>query len=171
MPRHLIAIALMALPVAAIAQTTPSAPAPSSDVRTLAQAEAAAPDGQRDDDAPLAASSAPPQRVRSVTVAGDKPCPKSTAGEIVVCSHGDPDEQFRIPPRMREAPHPAANNSWTNRAAMLDQVSSEAGGLPGTCSVNGTNGQTGCSWQALQQWQAERRAKQQGDQDAKSTAP
>ena len=42
---------------------------------------------------------------------------------------------------------------------MIDQVSREAGGLPNTCSVNGAGGQTGCSWQALQQWQAEMRAK------------
>jgi len=152
--RTLSAIALLALPGIAMAQTTPS-----SNVRTLAQAEASV-GKSADDDAPLAASSAPPQKVRSVTVTGDTPCPKSTGGEIVVCSRSDAGEQYRIPPKFRELPHPAANNSWVNRAATIDQVSREAGGLPNTCSVNGSGGQTGCSQQALQQWYAERRAQQ-----------
>ena len=154
MVRSLALLALVALPGLALAQT-----APSSDTRTLAQAQASAPDGQKPQDEKLAASNTPPQKVRSVTVTGDQPCPKSTNGEIIVCSHADRDEKFRIPPKFREAPHPAANNSWTNRAALIDEVSREAGGLPNTCSVNGAGGQTGCSWQALQQWQAEMRAK------------
>ena len=166
MVRSLTALALVALPVTALAQTTPS-----SNVRTLAQAQATAPDADKQAvDDKLAASSQPPQRVRSVIVTGNQACPKSTDQEIVVCSRGDVDDQYRIPPKLREPAHPAANNSWTNRAATIDQVSREAGGLPGTCSVNGTNGQTGCSWQALQQWQAERRAKQQADQAATSPA-
>ena len=154
MVRSLALLALVALPGLALAQT-----APSSDTRTLAQAQATAPDAQKPQEETLAASNTPPQKVRSVTVTGDQPCPKSTNGEIIVCSHADRDEKFRIPPKFREAPHPAANNSWTNRAALIDEVSREAGGLPNTCSVNGAGGQTGCSWQALQQWQAEMRAK------------
>ena len=151
---------LMALPGIAAAQTTPS-----SNVRTLAQAEATAPADQKQQaDENLAASSAPPQRVRSVTVTGDQQCPKSTAQEIVVCSRADGDEQFRIPPKFRESAHPAANNSWTNRAALIDEVSREAGGLPNTCSVNGSGGQTGCSQKALEQWQAEMRAKKRAQE-------
>jgi hypothetical protein len=154
MVRSLALLALVTLPGLALAQS-----APSGDTRTLAQAQASAPDAAKPQDEQLAASSTPPQKVRSVTVTGDKPCPKSSAGEIVVCSRANPDEKFRIPPKFREAPHPAANNSWTNRAALIDEVSREAGGLPNTCSVNGAGGQTGCSWKALQQWQAEMRAK------------
>jgi len=167
MVRSLTVLALLALPATAMAQT-----APSNNVRTLAQAQASAPDAEKQQaNDKLAAASEPPQRVRSVLVTGDQPCPKSTEQEIVVCSRADIDEQYRIPPKFRELPHPAANNSWTNRAAMLDDVSREAGGLPGTCSVNGTNGQTGCSWEALQQWQAERRAKQRANDAARSSAP
>ncbi|MBY8829423.1 hypothetical protein [Hephaestia mangrovi] len=164
--RSLTAIALLTLPAVASAQTTPAAkPAPSSNTRTLAQAEATAPDGEKKpDEGTLAASNSLPQKVRSVTVTGDKPCPKSTGDEIVVCSRADADEQYRIPPKFRELPHPAANNSWTNRAAVIDQVSREAGNLPNTCSVNGSGGQTGCSWQALQQWQAEMRAKKRAEE-------
>lgn len=162
MVRSVALLALLALPGIAAAQT-----APSSNVRTLAQAQASAPADQKQKekaDETLAESSTPPQRVRSVTVTGDQPCPKSTAQEIVVCSHADRDEQFRIPPKFRELPHPAANNSWVNRAALIDDVSREAGGLPNTCSVNGSGGQTGCSQKALEQWQAEMRAKKRAQE-------
>ena len=160
MIRSLAMLALIALPGIAAAQTEPS-----HDVRTLAQAEASAPDDQKQQaDETLAASSTPPQRVRSVTVTGDQPCPKSTDKEIVVCSRASPDEQYRIPPKFRELPHPAANNSWVNRAAMIDDVSREAGNLPNTCSVNGSGGQTGCSQKALEQWQAEMRAKKRAQE-------
>lgn len=156
--RTLTALALITAPGLALAQSQPS-----SNVRTLAQAEATAPDDQKVDDT-LAASNTPPQKVRSVTVTGDKPCPKSTGGEIVVCSRTDAGEQYRIPPKFRELPHPAANNSWVNRVAVMDQVGREAGGLPDTCSVVGSGGQTGCSQQAIQQWRAEQRAKQRAEE-------
>ena len=160
MVRSLALLALFALPGIAAAQTEPS-----HDVRTLAQPEASAPDDQKQQaDGTLAASSTPPQRVRSVTVTGDQPCPKSTDKEIVVCSRANPDEQYRIPPKLRELPHPAANNSWVNRAALIDDVSREAGNLPNTCSVNGAGGQTGCSQKAIEQWQAEMRAKQRAQE-------
>ena len=160
MVRSLAVLALVTLPGLALAQT-----APSSNTRTLEQAQASAPDaGQQQADASLAASSAPPQKVRSVTVTGDKPCPKSTAEEVVVCHRAGDEEQYRIPTKFRELPHPAANNSWTNRAALIDQVGREAGGLPNTCSVNGSGGQTGCSQKALEQWRAEMRAKKRAQE-------
>ena len=152
--RSLTVLALLAAPGLAAAQTTPS-----SNTRTLEQAQASAPDAEKQADTSLAAANTPPQKVRSVTVTGDKPCPRSTADEIVVCHRAGTDDQFRIPSQFRELPHPAANNSWVNRAALIDQVSREAGGLPNTCSVNGAGGQTGCSQKAMEQWRAEMRAK------------
>ncbi|TPG43347.1 hypothetical protein EAH79_06100 [Sphingomonas koreensis] len=156
--RTLVALSLLAAPGALMAQS-------SSNTRTLAQAQAAAPDAA--DPAPevAAAANKPPQRVRSVTVVGTQACPKSTSDEIVVCSRVDRDDQYRIPPKLREAPKHAANNSWVNRAAMIDQVGREAGGLPDTCSVVGSGGQTGCSQQAMRQYSAEKR-QQQREQDA-----
>ncbi|HEU4960946.1 MAG TPA: hypothetical protein VFT56_11110 [Sphingomonas sp.] len=151
--RTLIAISLLTLPAAALAQT-----ARSSNTRTLAQAQASAPDKPHEET--LAQSNTPPQRVRSVTVTGDQPCPKSTAEEVIVCSRAGEDEQFRIPTQFRELPHPAANNSWVNRAALIDQVSREASGLPDTCSVVGSGGQTGCAMQQLKRYSAEKRAQQ-----------
>lgn len=159
MLRTLAMLALISVSSVAVAQS-----APSSNTRTLKQAQATAPDADSpEEDETLAASGKPPEKVRSVLVTGDQKCPKSSSQEIVVCSHGDADDRFRIPPRMREPAHPAANNSWVNRAAVIDEVSREAGGLPNTCSVNGSGGQTGCSWQALQRWQAEKQAKQRAD--------
>src|SRR5579875_3219174 len=151
MLRTLIALSLAAAPVAAVAQTQASADA---NTRTLAQAEAAA--GQSEDRAPLAASSAPPQKVRSVTLVGNEKCPKSTGNEIVVCSHIGEGEQYRIPDQFRQLPNPAENNSWVNRAAVVDQVSRQAAGLPNTCSVVGDGGQTGCAMQAFQRYQEEK---------------
>ena len=154
--RTLAALSLIAAPALAFAQTAPSG------TRTLAQAQASAPDSAQEQkqQETLAASNAPPQRVRSVTVTGNQPCPKSTANEVVVCSRAGEDEQFRIPTQFRELPHPAANNSWVNRAALIDQVSREASGLPDTCSVVGSGGQTGCAMQQLKRYSAEKRAQQ-----------
>jgi hypothetical protein len=160
MIRTFIALSLLAAPTMALAQSQPDADA---NVRTMAEAEAAA--GQSADAAPLAASNTPPQKVRSVTVVGDKPCPKATGNEIVVCSHLNDGEQYRIPTDLRKLPDPAANNSWVNRAQVVDDVSRRAAGLPNTCSVIGDGGQTGCSMQALQQYQAEKR-QQQREQDS-----
>lgn len=87
----------------------------------------------------------PPERIRSVTLTGDQKCPASTSEEIVVCSRINPNEQYRVPKELRQAPEvPAQRSSWVNRAATIDQVSRVAGGLPNTCSPVGNGGQTGC---------------------------
>ena len=99
MVRSLALIVLVTLPGLALAQT-----APSSDTRTLAQAQASAPDTSKPQDEKLAASNTPPQKVRSVTVTGDQPCPKSTNGEIVVCSRANGDDKFRIRRRTTAGP-------------------------------------------------------------------
>ncbi|BCA61735.1 hypothetical protein HMP09_0969 [Sphingomonas sp. HMP9] len=99
----------------------------------------------------------PPQRIRSVTLTGNQACPKSTAGEIVVCS--TLEQPYRIPKQLRDdKPIAAKNQSWVNRAATMDQVGRVAGGLPDTCSPVGTGGQSGCAMQRNQAFAAERRA-------------
>ncbi|MEG3166851.1 hypothetical protein U1737_01435 [Sphingomonas sp. LB3N6] len=99
----------------------------------------------------------PPQRIRSVTLTGDQKCPKSSAGEVVVCS--TLDQPYRIPKSLREdKPIAAQNQSWVNRAATMDQIGRVAGGLPDTCSAVGTGGQSGCFMQRNQAFAAERRA-------------
>ncbi len=105
---------------------------------------------------PQAETGQAPQRVRSVTLtgAGDK-CPQSTDTEIVVCQTvGEP---YRIPKAFRETRKDAAQQSWVNRAATMDQVGRVAGGLPDTCSPVGSGGQTGCALQLNRAFAAEKR--------------
>ena len=109
-----------------------------------------------------AQSNAPPQRIRSVTITRGQRCPPSQPGEVVVCR--TEDEPYRIPAPLRnDGPVAAANQSWVNRAATVDQTSRVAGGLPDTCSPVGTGGQTGCAQAYAQQWAAEKRAARSGD--------
>lgn len=105
-----------------------------------------------------AESGQPPQRIRQVTLTGSEQCPTAASDEIVVCSRLDPNEQFRVPKALRQAPEvPAQNQSWVNRAATVDRVGRVAGGLPNTCSPIGAGGQTGCGIVAGQAWAAEKR--------------
>jgi len=105
----------------------------------------------------VAQDGAPPNRIRSVTIAPGQKCPSSTADEVVVCRRAE--EPYRIPPALRDSgPIAAQNQSWVNRAAQLDQASRVAAGLPNTCSPIGTGGATGCSLQAAQAYARDRRA-------------
>jgi hypothetical protein len=155
-----MALAVVSAPIAAVAHGQAAGDA---NTRTLAEAEAGSDTAAQPDS--LAESNKPPEKVRSVTLVGDKPCPKSTGDEIVVCSRLGEGDQFRIPSQFRKLPNPAANNSWVNRAQVVNDVSREAAGLPDTCSVVGDGGQTGCAMKAFRQYQAERRA-QQREQEA-----
>ena len=97
------------------------------------------------------------QRVRNVTLAPGEKCPSSSDTEIVVC--GTLEQPYRIPKAFRDnGPIGAANQSWVNRTATVDDVSRVAGGLPDTCSPVGTGGQTGCALATARAWAAERRA-------------
>jgi hypothetical protein len=151
MLRTLIALSLLAAPsTAALAQDKPN-----PDRITLEQATARAKSIPE-----VAQANTPPKRVRSVTVIGSQKCPKSTGDEVVVCSRINQGEEYRIPKQFRPGPPPAANNSWVNRAAEIDDVSRKAGGLPDTCSVVGSGGQTGCSQEMLQNYADDKREKQ-----------
>ena len=104
-----------------------------------------------------AESGQPPQRVRNIQLAPGEKCPPASGNEVVVC--GTLEQPYRIPKALRDdGPVPAANQSWVNRAANVDQVSRTAGGLPDTCSPVGTGGQSGCALQINQQYAADRRA-------------
>lgn len=120
-------------------------------MRYLAMAAALAIPG-----AGMAQTVEPPQRIRSVTLQPGETCPASSGDEVVVCYQGG--NPYRIPPQLRRSEIPAANQSWVNRAATVDQVSRVNGGLPDTCSPVGTGGQTGCALIRNQAFAAERRA-------------
>ena len=91
------------------------------------------------------ALAAPPvqERIATLVVFGDDPCPRSTDDEIVVCARQPESERYRIPKQFRGKQYnEARDGSWAGTAKVLEYVSRQ--GLPGSCSPNGSYGQTGC---------------------------
>jgi hypothetical protein len=85
----------------------------------------------------------PPERVSTLVVYGNDPCPQSSADEVVVCARQPENERYRIPKRFRGRDYNAARDgSWAGTAKVLEYVSRQ--GLPDSCSPIGTNGQSGC---------------------------
>jgi hypothetical protein len=112
----------------------------------------------------VAQSGKAPQRIRNVQLTGNEKCPEAQGDEIVVCSKISPQEQYRIPKELRNGENIApANQAWTNRVAVADQVGREAGGLPDTCSPVGTGGQSGCALKMNKAYAAEKRAAEKND--------
>lgn len=97
------------------------------------------------------AGGAPAPAMASLIVFGNDPCPRSTNDEIVVCARLPEGERYRIPKRFRgkRAADAPAPDTWTNRVSTLESVS--RAGLPNSCSVVGSGGQTGCYQQFLHQ--------------------
>lgn len=82
-------------------------------------------------------------RLSTLLVFGNDPCPRSSPDEIVVCARQPESERYRIPKQFRGRQYNAARDgSWAGTAKVLEYVSTR--GLPGSCSFNGTAGQTGC---------------------------
>lgn len=91
----------------------------------------------------------PPQRVSTLLVFGNDPCPRSTGDEIVVCARQPESERYRIPKALRGRKYSAARDgSWAGTAKVLESVSRQ--GLPGSCSPIGSYGQSGCFRQFLE---------------------
>jgi hypothetical protein len=106
-------------------------------------------------------SEAPPpglhQRTTTAIVYGNEACPKGEEGEVVICGRRPEGDRYRIPKELRNEGDPPSEVSWGARTELLE----EAGrvNLPGSCSVVGSNGQTGCQRQFVDQWYNERRAR------------
>jgi len=83
------------------------------------------------------------ERISTLVVYGDDPCPRSSTDEIVVCARQPENERYRIPKVLREQKKNAARDgSWAGTARVLEYVSRR--GLPDSCSPIGSYGQTGC---------------------------
>ncbi|MDP9163733.1 MAG: hypothetical protein M3N06_06515 [Pseudomonadota bacterium] len=82
-----------------------------------------------------------------IIVYGTDPCPRSTDGEIFVCTHRPETERFRIPPKLRSSGSPQKRNSWVNQSRVFSRQ-----GLTGpqSCSAVGPAGYTGCALQEMQ---------------------
>lgn len=107
---------------------------------------------------PVAAAEQPakgetPQRIRNVLLFGQDKCPPPTSpDEIVVCAQGG-ESPYRIPKDLRERPERPGEQSWAQRAALVEEVN--RAGLPNSCSPIGTGGQTGCTAAMLRAWARE----------------
>jgi hypothetical protein len=85
----------------------------------------------------------PPERISTLLVYGNDPCPRSSGDEIVVCARQPENERYRIPKSLRKREYnEARDGSWVGTVRMLEYVSRE--GRPDSCSPVGSYGQTGC---------------------------
>ena len=100
----------------------------------------------------------PSETIRTTTVFGDDPCPRASAGEIIVCGRLPESERYRIPKQLRKKPRqdsgPSA--SWASKVQTLEEAQRFT--LPNSCTAVGSNGQTGCTQAMLRQWFLERQA-------------
>ena len=96
-----------------------------------------------------------PERESTMVVYGDDPCPRAEGDEVVVCARRPEEERYRIPRRIRE--RQPTETSWASRVESLEEASRH--GRPGSCSVVGSFGQSGCTQELIRQWYAERRAR------------
>jgi hypothetical protein len=97
-----------------------------------------------------------PERVESVTVYGDDPCPKAQGDDIVICGRKPETERYRIPKELRRSRDERRGAAWATRAAEMEEATRFT--RPNGCSVVGSWGQTGCLEAAIRNWIAERRA-------------
>ena len=106
-----------------------------------------------------AAHAEPPERISILVTYGDDPCPQETTGkegdDIVVCARKPESERYRIPKKLREQPAAVGGPGWASQVANMEEAGRAL--MPGSCSVNGSAGQTGCTQAMLRQWFAERR--------------
>ncbi len=100
-----------------------------------------------------------PERFSVLVTFGEDECPEATSDdEIVVCAQRPESERYRIPEELRETEEEerAISHSWTSTVALHEDAA--RAGRPNSCSVNGTNGFTGCQSALMRQWFDERRA-------------
>lgn len=106
---------------------------------------------------PALAQEPPPERTTSIVVYGDDPCPKASEEEIVVCARRPENDRYRIPKDLRNTGDPPSEVSWGARTELLEDAART--NLPGSCSVVGSYGQSGCQRQFVDQWYRDRRAR------------
>jgi hypothetical protein len=104
---------------------------------------------------PAAAQEELPQRTTTAVVYGNEACPKAEGDEIVVCARRPEGDRYRIPKELRHKGDPLSETAWSSRNELLEDAA--RAGRPGSCSVVGTYGMTGCQNQLVDQWYRERR--------------
>lgn len=102
-----------------------------------------------------------PERINILVTYGEDECPEAEGDEIVVCAHRPESERYRIPKEVREAEaeeEQRGGQSWASALASHEEAARP--GRPGSCSVVGTYGSTGCQAAIMRQWFDERRLTQ-----------
>ncbi|HYI40355.1 MAG TPA: hypothetical protein VE053_08560 [Allosphingosinicella sp.] len=103
-----------------------------------------------------AGAETPPDKVETVVVYGNDPCPKPKGDDIVICGRQPETERYRIPKALRRSREQRSGASWVSRVAELEEATRFT--RPNSCSVVGSWGQTGCLEAAIRNWFMERRA-------------
>lgn len=101
-----------------------------------------------------AAEEAAPDKVSTLIVYGEDPCPQGSGNEIIVCGREPESERYRVPKRFRGKKAEPAQQAWSNTVRQLEYVSRI--GTPNSCSPVGSGGATGCYQQLLRQARDER---------------
>lgn len=106
---------------------------------------------------PAQAQEAAGEKVNTVIVYGDDPCPASAGNEITVCARKAENERYRIPAPLREPPS-QKSEAWNQRVLAYETV-----GRTGTrsCSPVGPGGALGCTQKMIDAAYAEK--KQESD--------
>ena len=105
---------------------------------------------------PAAAQPAPAggtERVNSIIVYGEDPCPSSAGDEITVCARKAEAERFRIPAPLRETPS-SRSEAWNQRVVAYETVSRMG---THSCSPVGPGGSLGCTQRLIDAAYAEKR--------------
>src|SRR6187402_569139 len=90
------------------------------------------------------------QRIATMMVFGNDPCPQSSDEEIVVCVRQPESERYRIPKQLRVKQYNATRDgSWAGTAKVLEYVNRQ--GQPDSCSPTGSYGQSGCFRKFMEQ--------------------
>jgi hypothetical protein len=97
------------------------------------------------------------ERTSTAIVYGDEACPKAEEDEIVICARRPEGDRYRIPKELRHKGDPLSETSWGARNELLEEAA--RANLPGSCSVVGSYGQSGCQRQFVDQWYNARRAR------------
>ena len=100
-----------------------------------------------------------PDRVETLVVYGDDPCPVEEGDGIVVCARKPESERYRIPKDLRPKKEVVGSQGWASRVQTMEASGRQL--LPNSCTVIGSNGQTGCTQAMLRQWFEERRLAEQ----------
>jgi len=92
-------------------------------------------------------------RVNSIIVYGEDPCPTSAGDEITVCARKAEAERFRIPAPLRESPS-SRSEAWNQRVVAYETVSRMG---THSCSPVGPGGSLGCTQRLIDAAYAEKR--------------